>query len=58
MKTKLLTFAFVLTLAFQGFAQQINTKAPDNTLSEKEVAQGWKLLWDGKTSDEIGRAHV
>jgi len=51
MKTKLLTFAFVLTLAFQGFAQQINTKAPDNTLSEKEVAQGWKLLWDGKTSD-------
>ena len=51
MKTKLLTFAFALTLVFQGFAQQTNTKVPDNILSEEEVAQGWKLLWDGKTAE-------
>ncbi len=23
----------------------------DNTISEKEAAEGWKLLWDGKTTD-------
>ena len=57
MKTKLLTLAFALTFVFQGFAQQINTKALDNTLSEEEVAQGWKLLWDGKTTDGWRSAH-
>ncbi|MDE6504074.1 MAG: DUF1080 domain-containing protein, partial [Muribaculaceae bacterium] len=24
---------------------------PDNTLSSDDVANGWKLLWDGKTTD-------
>ncbi|WP_298649829.1 DUF1080 domain-containing protein [uncultured Proteiniphilum sp.] len=29
--------------------KQVNTIA--NTLSEREAAQGWKLLWDGKTTE-------
>ena len=29
--------------------EQINTIA--NTISEKELKDGWKLLWDGKTTD-------
>lgn len=29
--------------------KQINTIA--NTISEREAAQGWKLLWDGKTTE-------
>lgn len=29
--------------------RQLNTIA--NTISEREAAEGWKLLWDGKTTD-------
>jgi hypothetical protein len=32
-----------------GKTEQINTIA--NTISEREAAQGWKLLWDGKTTE-------
>ncbi len=28
-----------------------------NTIDEAEVAQGWRLLWDGKTTDGWRRAH-
>jgi hypothetical protein len=26
-------------------------KAQDNILTKKEISEGWKLLWDGKTTD-------
>jgi hypothetical protein len=44
--------ALVVALAFPAFAQP----AP-NTLSKKEAAQGWKLLWDGKTTNGWRSAH-
>lgn len=28
----------------------IQTSNPDNTLTDKEIKEGWKLLFDGKTS--------
>jgi len=34
-----------------GSSQAVPTRAPDNTLSAEEKAQGWKLLFDGKTFD-------
>lgn len=33
----------------RGGIEQINTIA--NTISEREAAEGWKLLWDGKSTD-------
>ena len=33
-------------------------QAPPNTLTSSEAAHGWKLMFDGKDLDEIGRAHV
>ncbi len=34
---------------YYGEIPQVN--AIDNTISEQEAAQGWKLLWDGKSTD-------
>jgi len=44
--TRLSLCAFTLTLAAPLFAEE----AAPNTLTEKEKAAGWKLLFDGKTT--------
>jgi sugar phosphate isomerase/epimerase len=43
---KIVLFAF-LVCTMTGFAQ----KTVDNTLTPQEIAEGWKLLWDGKTTE-------
>lgn len=50
------SFLIVLSLvAFAAFAGQVVVSAADpapaNTLTDKEKADGWKLLFDGKTTD-------
>lgn len=42
----LLLLCVAATTAFTAKAQN-----KDNTLSRKEIKEGWKLLWDGKTSE-------
>lgn len=43
---KILLLALMLNMGFSLNAQQ-----KDNTLNEQEQREGWKLLWDGKTTD-------
>ena len=43
---KILLLALMLNMGFYLNAQQ-----KDNTLNEQEQREGWKLLWDGKTTD-------
>jgi hypothetical protein len=39
----------VLFTPCRGIGQE--TSAPHNTLTAQEKADGWRLLWDGKTTD-------
>jgi hypothetical protein len=43
--------AFVITTIFGIVAGSITSSAAPNTLTAQEQADGWKLLWDGKTTD-------
>ena len=40
----------ILFLFFVGFSTQI-AFTQDNTLTQREKAEGWELLWDGKTTE-------
>jgi hypothetical protein len=42
-------FVFAVSLSFGSVAAL--AQAPLNTLTPQEKAQGWKLLWDGKSGD-------
>src|SRR5580693_6186711 len=44
----LLSWCVLLTPS-RGIGQE--TSAPHNTLTAQEKADGWRLLWDGKTTD-------
>jgi len=40
----------IICLVFMSISMQ-TVWSQDNTLSQKEIEEGWKLLWDGKTTD-------
>jgi sugar phosphate isomerase/epimerase len=46
MKNTIITIIIMIAM---GFARE--AKSNDNTLTPKEAAEGWTLLWDGRTTD-------
>lgn len=44
---KAIIISFLLTYLFTGFSQDNNF---DNKLTDKEIKEGWKLLWDGNST--------
>lgn len=52
MKIRNIIVLFTFLVAMPGFAQEKRqADVIDNTLSDEEKANGWTLLWDGKTSE-------
>lgn len=51
MKKTILFILLITASAVINAAEPQQTNNTDNTLSEKEKAEGWKLLWDGKTTE-------
>ena len=47
----ILSISLILACSNTTKSQQEAVSVENNTLTEKEVADGWKLLFDGKTSD-------
>ncbi len=47
----ILSISLILACSNTTKSQQEVVSVENNTLTEKEVADGWKLLFDGKTSD-------
>jgi len=43
-------FLFLITGTINGQRENLNKDDLDNTLTDREVKKGWKLLFDGKTS--------
>lgn len=43
--------AAIMALPLSSQNKKSNETFPDNTLSPTEVREGWKLLWDGKTTN-------
>ncbi len=50
MKTITILALFVFIVSLSASSQGNNQNGMDNKLSPSEVAAGWKLLWDGKTT--------
>ena len=43
-------FLFLITGTINGQQENLNKDDLDNTLTDREIKEGWKLLFDGKTS--------
>ena len=46
-----LLMAMPIAAAKKKVVQAPEPPSTDNTLSEQEQREGWKLLWDGKTAE-------
>ena len=47
----IISISLVVACSNTTKGQETAVAVENNTLSEKEAADGWKLLFDGKTSD-------
>lgn len=41
----------ILFIALLALGTSLSAQVKDNTLTPTEQREGWKLLWDGKTTD-------
>ena len=48
---KIALLFLITTLMTPVFSQSIQKNSAPNTLSRQEQKDGWKLLWDGKTTN-------
>ncbi|HJN53722.1 MAG TPA: family 16 glycoside hydrolase, partial [Flavobacteriaceae bacterium] len=47
----IVTISFILACSNTTKSQEISVAVENNILTEKETTEGWRLLFDGKTSD-------